>query len=218
VPGTGHFLPGTRGLQVTKRISLVGGSSMPFIIRCVKCQRKLRVLDRLQDRLVRCPACQAKFVARASGSPAVAATPAMARPVRPFNSPSGSRAVPPSSKVPLSRPAPNAPPSSKVPTGPRSRVAPGEEVTVDHGEDEFMADSGAMNAPPRPLDLDPTGPRSSKSGVRRRRQTPLVNVFATLGGVLLLTTLLALGIAFWVNNKVQWLQRTPASVNPAGRL
>ena len=219
MPGTGHFLPGTRGLQVTKRISLVGGLSMPFIIRCVKCQRKLRVLDRLHGKLVRCPACLAKFVAQPSGHPAVAATPAMARP-RPFNSPSGSRTAPPSSKVPLSRPAPNAPPSSKVPASPRvPSSASVEDVTVDHGEDEFMAGSGAMNAPARPLDdLEPTAPKSSKSGVRRRRQTPLVNVFATLGGVLLLTTLLGLAIAFWVNNKVQWLQQTPASVRPAGKL
>jgi hypothetical protein len=189
---------------------------MPFIIRCIKCQRKLRVLDRLNGKLVRCPACQAKFVAQPSGSPAVAAAPAM---VRPFNSPSGSRTASPSSKAPLSRPAPNAPPSSKVPTGSRSRVHPGEEVTVNHGEDEFMAGSGVMNASGRSLDsLEPSAPSSSKSSVRRRRQTPLVNVFVMLGGVLLLTTILGLVIAFWVNNKVQWLQRTPASANPAGRI
>lgn len=187
---------------------------MPFIIRCVKCQRKLRVLDRLAGKLVKCPACQTKFVAQRAGSPALAA-PAMARPV-----PSGSRTIPkppPSSKVPPSRPAPSAPPSSKVPTGPRSRVnqavPPPEEATVDHGEEDFMPASAALRSRPRPLDdIQPPPPSTvSKSGVRRPLQTPFVNVFATLGGVLLLTTLLGLATAWWINSRVQYLQGSTAS-------
>jgi hypothetical protein len=183
---------------------------MPFIIRCVKCQRRLRVLDRLAGKLVKCPACQTKFVAQMAGSAAAAKAPALARPA----GPSGSRTVPrpPSSKVPLSRPAPSAPPSSKVPTGPRSRVQqavrPPEEAMVDYGEEEFMPASGAIRSRPRPLDdLEPPPPSSvSKSGVRRPLQTPFMNVFATLGGVLLLTAIFGLATAWWVNSRVQFLQ------------
>jgi hypothetical protein len=190
---------------------------MPFIIRCVKCQRKLRVLDRLAGKLVKCPACQTKFVAQAAASAAVAAAPAMARPAG--QSPSGSRTTPkppPSSKVPLSRPAPSAPPSSKVPAGSRSRVGPAtpppEEAVVDHGEDEFMSGSASAKLPPRPLDdLPPTAPGVSKSAVRRQRQTPFVNVFAVLGGVLLVTAILGLAAAYWVNSRVQYLQGSPAA-------
>jgi hypothetical protein len=188
---------------------------MPFIIRCVKCQRKLRVLDRLAGKLVKCPACQTKFVAQMAGSPAVAKAPAMARPL----GPSGSRTMPkpsPSSKVPLSRPAPSASPSSKVPTGPRSRgnqaVSSPAEAMVDHGEEEFMAASSGIRSRARPLDdLHPTPSGVNKSGVRRPVQTPLVNVFITLGGVLLLTAILGLVTAWWVNSNVQYLQGTPSA-------
>ncbi len=184
---------------------------MPFIIRCIKCQRKLRVLDRLAGKLVKCPACQTKFVAQTAASPAVA----MARPV----GPSGSRTAPkppPSAKVPLSRPAPGAPPSSKVPTGPRSRVNQAvspEVTTVDYSEEEFIPASAAMKPRPRPLDdIQPPSPSTvSKSGVRRPVQTPFVNVFVTLGGVLLVTAILGLATAWWVNSGVQRLQGTPAA-------
>jgi len=210
---------------------------MPVIIQCVKCQRKLRVLDRLLGKLVKCPGCQTKFVAQASGTPVIAplggkAAPARASAALPASS-SKVSAPPPSSKVPprlpLSKqPAPKPPPSSKVPPPSRPAVLPAsgrvralqaepppEEITV--GEEDFIPASALPPPRTRP-DLDGVETHAALAGksARRPRQSSFFSVFVTLGGILLVTSVLGMLSAWWINSKVQSLGGRP-QVNQPGK-
>jgi hypothetical protein len=187
---------------------------MPVIIPCVKCHRKLRVLDRLLGKLVKCPGCQTKFVAPANG--AAAATPGAAKPssARALGRPAAPKSQPPSrapagpvqrtpppSKAPLTRPF--APAASRGRAGPAS--SPSQEITVEQGEEDFMAGPAPSVPRTRPQlgEGEPTGPLSGKRPARRPKQSSFLRVFVTLGGILLATTILGLLCALWVNAGVQ---------------
>jgi len=196
---------------------------MPVILPCVKCKRKLRVLDRLLGKLVKCPGCQTKFVARAPGTPVVTAASA---PSAASHGRASAPKPPASSKAPASRTVPK-PPSSKVPGSrpavlpvsgaSRARAAkampPPEEIPVEHGEEDFMPAALLPRQGPQLDEVEMTAPGARKPGARQQRQSSLIGVFVTLGGILLLTTILGLLTAWWVNSSMQYLQGS-RTMNP----
>jgi hypothetical protein len=156
---------------------------MPVIMRCVQCQRKLRVLDRLIGKLVKCPACQLKFVAEAAMA-ATAAVPAGA-------AAKGGPAVP------------RTPPPLRAPAGPHAIEAgpPLEDIQIEPQEDGITRPL----APTVPAPLEEARPPARHLAPAGPRPSSFFAVFVALGGILLLTTAVGLACAWWINSSVQML-------------
>jgi hypothetical protein len=178
---------------------------MPVILHCIKCKRKLRVLDRLMGRLIRCPACKTKFVAAASGTSAVAPASGRTAPA------SGSGRAAPKS-APPSRPlaAPRSFSKSKAPASPSPRSGPvraaARDLAVEHGEEDFMA-APAVPKPRSGPNLDHIETAAPRSSTRRRKPpASFLSVFVTLGIIMLGTMLLGLLCGWLVNSKIHSFQ------------
>jgi hypothetical protein len=156
---------------------------MPILIQCTSCSRKLRVPEHLLGKTVKCPNCQAKFqaqqVADSSAPPTV---------INPPPLPPAPEEPPPTPVVPPITPAATAPavqtlelpePALKpTPAAPRSK----ERVTA------------TVEAPAPPVPAPPAAPPPFP--------TPPLRVFAVLGAILLLTTLVGLGLSWWISAAV----------------
>jgi hypothetical protein len=181
---------------------------MPVILQCIKCKRKLRVLDRLIGKLIRCPACKTKFVAASSGSGVVSGSG-----VSKGKAASGSgRTVPKSMPAPrpLATPVGRAPVTGRAPASPSPRSGAGRagprDLAVEHGEEDFMA-APAVPKPRSGANLDhieASAPRSAKR--RPAPQASFLSVFVTLGIILLATMLLGLLCGWLVNSKIHSFQ------------
>jgi hypothetical protein len=170
---------------------------MPFIIPCVKCRRKLRVQDRLAGKLIRCPGCQHKFVAPhpkvaahvGAAAAGAASAPVAPPPPAPVQSPAQAR---------MPRLAPR--PVHAIEAGP-----PPGDTSAEPAADQMPRHPAAR--PGRKLpeeDLsEPARPAPKRAGPR---QSSLLAVFVTLGSILLVTAILGLVCAWWINSKVQWLK------------
>jgi hypothetical protein len=162
---------------------------MPVIMPCDKCRRRLRVLDRLLGKMVRCPACRHKFRAPELEDAAPLGTSAAAPPV---SAPAASPA-----RAHGARLAPR--PVHAIEAGP-----PPEDIALEPADDGLAP---AALAPAE--DLEETPPRA-ETRTARPRQSSFLSVFITLGGILLLTAVLGVLSAYWVNAGVQSLQGRPS--------
>jgi hypothetical protein len=161
---------------------------MPVIMPCEKCRRRLRVVDRLLGKMIRCPACRHKFRAPELEDAAPLGTSAAASPV-------SAPAAPPA-RARGARLAPR--PVHAIEAGP-----PPEDIALEPADDELAPVAGA------PEDLE-EAPRHADTRTARPRQSSFLNVFVTLGGILLLTAVLGVLSAYWVNAGVQSLQGRPS--------
>jgi hypothetical protein len=155
---------------------------MPILIQCTGCKRKLRVQNHLLGKTVKCPNCQTKFQAEQLGEmtpkppgsmPAQQTSEEMATLLVPPVNPES--AVPATQVLELSEPA-STPPQS-----------PG--VQVQKPTEQHTAANVAVQAPP-PTPPAPAPPPPFP--------TPALKVFTILGGIMLLTALVGLGLSWWV--------------------
>jgi hypothetical protein len=188
---------------------------MPVIIPCIKCQRKLRVQERLVGKLVKCPGCQTKFIAQPAAAPAAAVTPTAAVASPPAAARPAAPASPPPSRPSL---APAAVPPRAVPPAPAPRASPRahaieagpplEEITIEHLGDGITPPpaSRPQRPPAAEDDFEEPRPARGKPATAPVPSSSFLGVFVTLGGILLLTIIVGLVCAWWVNSSVQSLR------------
>jgi hypothetical protein len=164
----------------------VGEPCMPILTQCTSCNRKLRVQDHLLGKTVKCPGCQAKFLAQPIEESAPQLTPIGPPPLPP--------PAEESQQTPIVLP-PNAELATpSVQTLELAEAAPQAPAPEPRSSERLAAVAAAPPPEPAPPPTPPAPPPFP---------TPALKVFAFLGAILLLTTIVGLGFSGWLAFAVQ---------------
>ncbi|MCI0463127.1 MAG: hypothetical protein L0Z62_39780 [Gemmataceae bacterium] len=165
---------------------------MPVYIECSSCHRKLRVRTDLVGKHIRCPSCQAKFLAQPAPEQAPASEDPGSAPAE-----SGPTSTLPSPAPPAEEDAPTVRRPASVPDAHdlAAALAPGPPVPVP--------DAPADQSPPPRQPATPVPP-----------EMPARQVFLVLGLVLVGVVVLALIGAWWVTAGIQSVRGKRAETAP----
>ncbi len=161
---------------------------MPVYIACSSCGRKLRVRTDLAGRTIRCPGCQARFIAQ---------------PIEGGETPSGTDSVSAEADAGPTTPQPGSgtqPPATDddAPTARRAVEAPVPEVLA-RAVTAAPAQPRVAVPQPEPVPEEPVEKAPSAPPIPTPFEMPAPRVFLVLGLVLLLGVLLGLAGAWWVS-------------------
>jgi hypothetical protein len=189
---------------------------MPILCQCTSCKRKLRVLDHLLGKMVRCPNCQTKFLAQGIAETVVSPqggaepreSPSADNPVSPPNvedlmqtpvvppvNPASATPAPALQMLEVNEPASTPPTPS--PAGPPSaeRIAPATPAVA------APAQLPPLEIPAVPAALQPF-------------ETPPLHVLAVLAAIVLGVSIISCGLGWWIGAAVENAAATAAAQPP----
>jgi DNA-directed RNA polymerase subunit RPC12/RpoP len=177
---------------------------MPILIECANCKRKLRVLDHLLGKMVKCPNCKTKILAQSMAETAKAAL-SQSEALEPdvLDSQPASASIEDLMRTPVVpplNPATFVPlqalevtePASSPPTAPSPKPRPSEQIatTVAPAPAAAPLEPPPANLPPVPAPLE-------------RFETPPLRVLSVVAIIIVVAALIGFIFGWWVGAAVE---------------